>query len=223
MSQVATFWVIHPRHTEHAVMGDTHRNAASPRPWELGKLLLEGMELYGSAEGLVGHLRVTTPYQDTKLEYPHHQCARQLCSLCWQIHLAQGAELGCQEATWALPALLHWHLPRREPRPQHTHTQGCCVPQGTRGSSAAEPGLHLGLGTWERQGRGRGVIPAGKPGGAGCGRLEHGTHNLQGECAAPGCCWLLFLLLGADCCEKQFCWYHNVLSLCLGFCCCQTL
>lgn len=69
---------------------------------------------------------------------------------------------------------------------------------------------------------GEGGIPAGKPGGEGaCERLERGTHSLQGESAAPGGCWLLVFLLGAVCCEKLLCWHHNVLSGCLGFCCCE--
>lgn len=49
MSQVPTFWIITSK--AHR-MRDTHGNAASPSPWQLGRLQGEGMELCG---GLMGH------------------------------------------------------------------------------------------------------------------------------------------------------------------------
>lgn len=75
-----------------------------------------------------------------------------------------------------LPALLHWHLPGTE--------HGGAVPPWHQVLLISRARAALSSCTWGyKGGRGRaGVIPAGKAGGeGGCGRLEHGTHSLQGE------------------------------------------
>lgn len=184
MRQVPTFWVVCLRHTEHAAMGDTRGNPASPGSWEGWALCL--VQVLGSHGSPEGHNPSTGRTSVSAL-----QC----CNLCWQTPLAPRA--GQEALGPCRPFCRDTALP----------SSGCCPPTAP-GAPSAEQGctdqLHLG-----QAGR---VIPAGE---GGCGRPEHGTRSLRGECAAPECCWLPACLPGAVCCEELLCWHHSVLSCCL--------
>lgn len=162
MSHAATFWVRHPRHTEHAGTGDTRGTSASASPWQLGKLQLKGWGSHGSPGG-------HSPSQDTKLQCLHLHCARQGCRLSWQIHLAQRAEQGGH-----LPDFCSGTFPGESPGPSPSVLfpwhQVLLV-------SRARAALTSGTWAWQVGEAGQGAIPAGKPGGEGACRCWDMGHR----------------------------------------------
>lgn len=188
MNHVVRFWSMHPRHTERAVMGDTHGNTASSHSlgsWESpswkGRRSVEVLIVSWLTWGLQ-----PLPWCKSPMSSPP------VCKTVLQPVMgnASGTKWGkdsgakMQRGTWT--AFLWWDLLRRESRPKCL-AAASPIAQGAphQQIKGFTDQLHLVLEKEER--REEGVLSAaGECGGdSSGGRLARRMHNLWGGCASP--------------------------------------